>query len=621
MITIKKSHLTARWLFCLEFNFMWHIHNTHTEELFQRTIRHLMLCISILFCVLLAQLAYLQIIQGYYFQHISDKNRVQLFVTQAPRGRIISSNGVVLVDNRTVYAATLSKMNLDASVLRTTAQKVSAIIPIDPTTVDERIAHLGQRQFEHIYLTSDIPREKMIELKEHLPYLPGLRIIPEYIREYNAGNPSAHVLGYTGAITREELTHLAAEGYATGDMTGKEGIEKVYDHYVRGSNGVVAIEVDARARQRRILRENKAHHGNDVYLTIDSTLQKEAEDCLQGKHGSIVVLDPYSGKIRAMVSSPGFDPRTLSHPTARTTQRVFTDPASPMLNRSIKALYAPGSVFKFITTIAALEEGKADPDEHMVCHGFFEIGDRKYKCWNTYGHGSIDCTRAFAESCDVYYYQLGMRLGAATMGKYARMFGLGTYTQIDLPSEARGLIPDPQWKKKRWKTAWYSGDTVNMAIGQGAILVTPLQIATMVAAVVNGGTVYRPYLVERIVSPEGKIVFHTNSIALQHVAISSTTSTFMKHAMRAAVDTGTGGATRCEGIAIGGKTGTAQNPHGKDHAWFVAAAPLDAPQLIVCVLVENGGHGGSVAAPLAQRMFARYFGVAAHETGETEEGD
>lgn len=601
---------------------MWNIHNTHIEETFQRSVRRLMIFISILFCVLLTQLLYLQIIQGYHFQHISDQNRVQTFVTQAPRGRIFSSNGGVLVDNRTLYSVTLSKMNLDAAVLRDTVRKASAFIDIDPSTFDERIARLGTRKFEQIYIASDIPREMMVELKEHLPYLPGLRIVPEYVREYALGSPSAHLLGYVGAVTRDELEHLGAEGYAARDVIGKDGIEKAYDYYLRGKKGVAEIEVDARARQRRILREEKPQHGNDVYITIDSALQKEAEDCLQGKHGSIVALDPRTGKIRAMVSSPGFDPSQFSYPLSRETQRVFTDPASPMLNRSIKALYAPGSVFKFVTTIAALEEGKAKTSEHLECHGFFEIADRKYKCWNTQGHGSIDFTRAFAESCDVYYYQLGMRVGAATMGKYARMLGLGTYSQIDLPSEARGLIPDAVWKKKRWKTAWYSGDTVNMAIGQGTVLVTPLQIASMVAAVVNGGTVYRPYLVEKIVAPDGKIVFRTHSIALQHTVFSPTTCEFVKQAMKAVVEKGTGRATALKGISIGGKTGTAQNPHGKDHAWFVAVAQMDAPSLVVCVLVENGGHGGSVAAPLAKRIFARYFGVSLTGNDDVrEEGD
>jgi penicillin-binding protein 2 len=591
---------------------MWQNRDFRSEEdVFKRRL-YVLFLLGILFLGYIeSRLFYIQIIKGLYFKSISEQNRIQVFNERAPRGRIIGKNNKIIIDNRITYSAVLTKLNYDIPVLKNTVTKLKKFIDLDEVSLQKEIDKLQDKPFEFVYVANDIPREMMIELKEQSVYLPGLSIITEPVRQYHLGYESSHVFGYLSQIDPDELNHLEEEGYKSGDLIGKMGIEKLYDFYLRGEDGSTKIEVDVKGCQRRVIEEVESKVGNDLYVTIDPELQKFCEGLLKSKMGTIIAMSPKTGEIVALVSSPGYDASQFLYPLSDEKIKVLLDKSHPMLNRAIQSQYEPGSVFKIITSIAGLEEKKIYRDTFFTCRGFETYGKekRKFRCWNLTGHGRIGFDRAFYDSCDVYYYNVGLILGPNRIANYAQMFGLGTYSGIDLPSEKKGCVPDPRWKKEKFGLGWYDGDTVNMAIGQGFVLVTPIQLANMVSVVANGGDVYRPYIVKKIVSPQGKIVFENKPLLLKHVAVSKETMDIVLDAMKEVVDKGTGMTSFIKGLNIAGKTGTAQNPHGDDHSWFVACAPRENPELVVCVFIENGGHGGAVSGPIAKEVFKKYFGV------------
>ncbi|MFC1512744.1 penicillin-binding protein 2, partial [bacterium] len=515
----------------------------------------------------------------------------------------------ILVDNKEIHSAVLSKMNVDVSMLKNTINNLSSFIEIDKQELLGKIDELKHKTFETITIAADIPKEMLFELKEHKPYLPGLKLISEPVRRYRLGYASAHVLGYLGEIDLDELNHLSSEGYKIGDLIGQRGIEKVYDTYLRGHDGSTKMEVDAKGRQLRIISDVPPLRGNDAYVSIDYNLQKKAEQLLNGKKGSIVALKPDTGEVLAMVSSPGFDPTQFLYPLKDEKQKILQDESHPLMNRAIQAQYAPGSIFKIITTIAVLEENKIEPDVEYYCRGYAVFGRerRVFRCWKEKGHKKIAMLDAFIHSCDVYYYNMGLKAGNELLAKYAKMFGLGAYTGLDMPSEKIGFIPVKKWKKNKFGISWYEGDTVNMSIGQGFLLVTPIQLANLLNTIANGGYLYRPFIIKKIVSKDGKELFENSPLMLKHIKISKNTLEFIKKGLIGVVEKGTGRACYIKGIQIAGKTGTTENPHGEDHAWFAAFAPADRPEISLCVLIEHGGHGGAVAAPIAREMFKEYF--------------
>ncbi|MFH1715047.1 MAG: penicillin-binding protein 2 [Elusimicrobiota bacterium] len=588
---------------------MWQNRNTHLNEaLFKSSIKRLYIGILFLFVLIVCKLFYLQIIKGTHFSLLSDENRLHSYTYRAPRGKILARGGEIIVDNREVYTAILSKVNFDIQTLKDTVQKASEFMQINLSKINENINRLKSKSFENIYLARDIPRQMMFEFKERLPYMPGLLIVTEPVRRYRLSTLSAHILGYLSEIDSNELKLLRGEGYNLGDLIGKSGVENVYDIYLRGKDGCKQVEVDAKGRQIKIVSEQMPVYGNDVYLTISYNLQKKAEEVLAKKAGTIVAIDPRNGEVLAMVSSPGFDPTQFLYSLDEEKRQVLNDPRYPLMNRALQSQYAPGSVFKIITTIAALEERAVNKDTEYFCKGLLHIGkdNRVFKCWEERGHGRVDLKKAFINSCDVFYYHTGIATGVDKLSKYAKEFGFDMYTGIDLPSEKKGLVPTREWKRERMNRGWLPGDTANMSIGQGFLLVTPIQIANMLAAVVNGGNLYRPYIMKKIISPKGKILLENKPIALKKINISEDTINFLKETLELVVSEGTGRGAFIANYRVGGKTGTAENPHGDDHAWFVAAAPMPDPTIVICVFIENGGHGGATAAPLARELIQIY---------------
>ncbi|MDH3446184.1 MAG: penicillin-binding protein 2, partial [Deltaproteobacteria bacterium] len=433
----------------------------------------------------------------------------------------------------------------------------------------------------------------------------------------------AHVLGYLGEIGPKQLKASRDKGYELGDEIGQYGLEKKWEQYLRGKGGGQQVEVDALGRRVRVISEVISGPGYTVHLTLDRKLQQSAYEALQGKEGTIVVLDVHNGGILAMASTPSFDPNVFARGINVDEWRtLIKDRLRPLSNRAIQGQYPPGSTFKIIMAVAGLEEEAINPDAKISDPGYFPFGNRNFRDWKKEGHGSVDLHKSLVESCDVYYYQLGIRLGVDRIAKWARAFGLGEKSGAVLDDEKSGLVPDTVWKRKRYRQPWYPGETPSVAIGQGYLTTTPLQLANMMAAVANGGTLYRPRLVSRVESIDGETAFEQGPEVIRTIDLKPDTLARVRKALFDVVNgtTGTGKAARSPLITMAGKTGTSQVIEmkgaylkneklayfNKDHAWFVSYAPADKPQIAIAVLIEHGGGGGAAAAPMAKIVAEKY---------------
>jgi len=405
-------------------------------------------------------------------------------------------------------------------------------------------------------------------------------------------------------------------------------VEKKWQTILNGIPGGEQVEVDAAGRKLRVISRKPPVPGANVYLTIDKDLQTRAEKELEGKVGAVVAMDPMDGEILALASSPSFDPNLFIRGFDKETwKRMVSGNRHPLQNRALAGQYPPGSVFKIAVALAGLQEGVVDPAEKLFCGGSYRLGRSVYHCWKKWGHGNVDLHRALVESCDVYFYQLGKRLGIEKIGEYARRLGLGSRTGVDLQNEKPGLVPSKKWKLRRWGVPWQQGETISTSIGQSFVLVTPLQMATMISAVFNGGRLLRPQLTERISTPGGEDIRLFHPVERWGLGVDNAYLEMVKKALTGVVNEphGTGKAGRIKGLLVAGKTGTAQvvslgnadrsGDEGnlpesmRDHAWFVAVAPANEPKIAVAVLIEHGGHGGSAAAPVAKRIISAYLGV------------
>jgi penicillin-binding protein 2 len=478
--------------------------------------------------------------------------------------------------------------------------------------------------FEELVLGKDVDWPTVVAVESHQLDLPGVTLRARPRRNYADGVMGAHVLGYLGEIGPAQLKTLKDEGYVLGDEIGQYGLERRWEEVLRGQSGGQQVEVDALGRRVRVLHEVTDVPGYTVHLTLDRELQQTAFEALQGREGTIVALDVNTGAILALVSTPAFDPNAFARGIKADEWRaLIKDQQRPLSNRATQGQYPPGSTFKIIMSIAGLEEGVIDPNARISDPGFYTFGNRSFRDWKKEGHGSVDLHRAIVESCDVYFYQLGPRLGIDRISKWAHAFGLGEKTGVALDDERSGTIPDTEWKRKRFRQPWYPGETVSVAIGQGYVTVTPLQLVNMMATLANGGTLYRPRIVNKVESVTNGVVKEYGPEKIRTVELKPATLEFVRNALADVVRTpaGTGGAARSNMVQIAGKTGTAQVVEMKggyvkseqlaylnrDHAWFVSYAPVDNPQIAVVVMVEHGGHGGSAAAPAAKKVIEKYI--------------
>ncbi len=586
---------------------MWQIESNRLEyQKFKNRIFLFMCLLVFIFFVLYLRLFQLQIIDRQYFKKISKENCIQILFQQAPRGTILDRKGKILAGNRSAFSLLFSPFNLSDSDIEKSVDKINNILGEDKNKDNfiRKIAFQKRYPFTYACLMRNIGRKKMFQFAEEKLNIPGINIQTETVRFYPRKNFASHVLGYIGEINANELMRRGDE-CRQGNVVGKIGLEKVYDSELRGVEGGKQIEVDVLGRELRVLREIIPAKGNTLMLTIDNRLQILAEDALGDAAGAIVILDPRNGEVLSLVSKPDFDSNIFTVPlNAKEWNYFFISPDYPLLNRAIQAQYAPGSVFKILVTLAALEEKKINLNDTSFCKGFLTCGkeERVFRCWKRDGHGRQNLIQAVANSCDVYFYEMGLKMGVRNISEYARKFGLGKKTGIDLPSEKKGLVPSPEWKKKKIGNSWFDGDTLNFSIGQGYLLVTPLQMANLVCAVVNGGKLYRPYVVKKIFNDKNNLIKKIKPYKIKDIEISDNTLKFIKKSLKETVEKGTGRGAYVENLSVGGKTGTAENPHGENHAWFVCFAPVEDPQIVICVLVEHGGSGGAVAAPVARKI-------------------
>lgn len=560
------------------------------------------LIIATCFILLLCGLGYVQIIKGAYYKRRSEQNRIVAIPLKAPRGQIYDRNNKVCVDNR---------ISFDVSVIYKDARDFSQLVTFlsDTLKIDKKklmscMKRAKKRPFAPTVLVEDIGKAKAIMLEQRKIDYPGLVISTRPKRDYLFGERASSVTGYLGEINEDELARFKTYGYSIRDLMGRSGLEKKYDNYLRGIQGGMQVEIDSLGRQKRVLHIKEPEGGNPIYLTIDMDLQEYCYEIMGNRRGCIIAMNPNNGEIFAFVSKPGFDPNIfIRKDKAREVKKILDNVNRdyPLLNRGISCTYPPGSVFKVVVAVAALDTGRFTKDMQFGCNGSFALGKSIFHCWKEEGHGNQIIEDAIKNSCNVFFYQLGLKAGVQHISLYAEKFGFGKPTGIDLPGEAGGLVPTSTWKRIAKKEGWYPGDTVNYSIGQGFLLVTPIQVVCMMAAIANGGHLVQPYIVERI----GNV--KVSNPEIKGMDISKHTQDIMRRGLVKVVNDqrGTGMKAKLPDIVVAGKTGTAQNPRGKAHGWFSGFAPEENPKMCVVVFVEYGGKGGVEASNLARKVFEK----------------
>lgn len=563
--------------------------------------------------VLIGRAAYLQIYQGEYYAGLADGNRIRIVPSMAPRGTFYDRNGELLVTNRPGFSVSL--LPLTAPISDDVIARLSDLLKVPTDEIKTKIA--GHSGFNPIRIKTDVTPDIVSIIEEQKSQYPGVVIEVTPIRDYILKQEGAHTFGYVSEINDTELEKMKDEGYKSGDIIGKFGIEKIYDKELRGENGGQQVEVDVSGKPVQILGRKEPVPGDDLELTIDIKLQQAAEKAVDeqltqiGAHAAAaVVMNPQTGEILAMVSRPAFDPNLFAHGiSSKDWNQLNNNPYHPMDNKTITGEYPPGSTFKIVTGTAALTEGVVTPDEQIFDSGHHWIIPKG----NADGEalGWLNFRSALAHSDNVYFYEMGNRLGIDRLEKYARMFGLGAKTGIDLPYEASGLVANRRYKEKNFDDGeWYLSETFDAAIGQGFNLVTPLQVAMVMGEIAADGKRYKPHVVNRIIAPDGSVVKDFQPELLSQLDVPEEDIKLVQDGLHDVTKYGTAASSfRGFTVDIVGKTGTAENSQGRDHGWFVAYGPFDNPNVVVAVIVENGGYGSQSAVPIGRKILEAAFGL------------
>lgn len=586
--------------------------------------------ILLAFGLLVARLWQLQGLEGQDFRALSENNRLRLKRTPPLRGVIYDRHMRVLVDNRPAFNVVL--VPEDVRDVATTLQAVANHLA-DPTLLSSTILpqNLRRLPYQGVVLAQDVTREALVAIEAHQVELPGVSIEVGSKRVYPPDGFAAHLFGYVGQVNARELERF--RDYRLGDVLGKFGIEKRWETTLRGKGGGQQIEVDANGQRLRVLGEEEARAGDSLVLTIDAHVQQAAEAALRDKEGAIVVLGVHTGEVLAMASRPAFDPNLFARGIRNDEWHALVDDQlRPLNNRAIQGQYPPGSTFKVIMAAAALEEGVVNPTTRFHCSGGLQFGGHRFRCWRRSGHGSLNLQQAIAHSCDVYFYQVGQRLGIQNIADYARLFGMGKPLSVGLDHEAPGLIPDAAWKSKFLKSPWLPGETLSVVIGQGYVTATPLQMAVVAATVANGGTVYRPHVVKQTIKVGGETAETYAPEVMATTNIHPEVLQLVRDGMHDVVNSrgATGLRAKLPDVVVAGKTGTSQVISGtrgkgkilprqyRDHAWFIAFAPYEAPEVAVACLIEHAGAGGGqVAAPAVRQVLEAYFQTTRSQQKQT----
>ncbi|HKV55435.1 MAG TPA: penicillin-binding protein 2 [Candidatus Binataceae bacterium] len=582
----------------------------------------LMLFIGVVLTGAAVRLYYLQIIKHHDLAELADRNRIRIQRLPALRGLVYDVHHRPLVDTRPSFDAVM--VPEDAPDVPQTVEKLEKLLGEDGAAKKlEDAEDQGRPEFDPVTVEERLDWPQVVALETHQLQLPGVSLQVNPQRHYIYGSLASHLLGYVGEVTEKDLARLP--DYRMGDEIGKFGLERSWEDTLRGDSGGQEIEVDAVGRRLRLLREIQEKPGASIIMTIDLDLQRAAEDAIGDRAGALVALDPNTGYILAMASRPAFDPNIFAGGITNAQWRgLTTDPQHPLENRAIQGTYPPGSTFKVIDSIAALSDRTLTPQTTYYCPGGLYFGGREYRCWRKQGHGTLSVHRAIVESCDVFFYQVGEHLGIDRLAAWAHALGLGKKSGIDLANEKAGVMPSSEWKERRFRERWYPAETLSVAIGQGYVSVTPLQMAEVAAEVANGGTLYQPQFVKEIDSLDGTPVKVFPPTVRSRVRIPEAVLDDVRAGMVGVVNSpdGTAHGARLDNVIVAGKTGTAQvvkeaqgvrvkenaGPERyRDHGWFIAFAPADHPQIAVACIIEHAGHGGSSAGPVVKSVMQEFF--------------
>jgi penicillin-binding protein 2 len=563
------------------------------------------------FVVLIFKLFHMQVYESRKYLRYSEQNRIRRLQLQPPRGMIYDRNDEVLVDNRPSYS--LSAIPFECNKSDSVIHRLSKVLDEPSKEIKARLKE-AESPFTPMKIRRDVDFTTLVKIEERKLDFPGVVYDVEPKRNYPAQIKAPHVFGYLGEISKAELAARKAEGLQQGDIVGKRGLEKLYDSDLRGRIGYNFVEVDALGREVKEVsaaEERNAERGKDFHLTIDARLQRLAEELYVDKLGGVVMIDVKDGGILTLCSKPDYDPEVFTSVLSPEKWRaLINDPTKPLYDRMLQSLYPPGSTFKLVLVAAALETQKADLNTSTVCTGYVNYGVATFKCWKSGGHGHVALLDAIKVSCNSFFYRLSLKVGLDAWSDFARRFGFGQPTGIDLLGESAGNVPDKAYLDKVYgKNGWTNGNLLNLGIGQGDLLVTPLQMAQFAMILANHGTYFQPHLIQRVYNPETHRYTIYNPKQKKVEGVSENTYSVMAEGMYKVVNEpgGTGRASFLTDFKVAGKTGTAQNPHGEPHAWFIGFAPYENPQVAICVLLENGGGGGANAAPIAGKLFRRYF--------------
>jgi penicillin-binding protein 2 len=594
------------------------------SDWFKRRLSGVIICAVAAFVLLMVRAFHLQVLQGEELRRLSANNCIRLQGIDAPRGLIFDRHGRRLVDNRPAFD--VGVILKDARPLEQTLARLAGYLHLEEAELRDRLARRnGEAAYKPVIVERDISRDTLAVLEAHKFDLPGVvvNVVPR--RHYIHETSAAHLLGYLGEISVAELQKGLFPEARAGDFIGKSGVEKTFEKYLKGERGGRQVEVNANGQVVRVLQTVPATPGKNIFLTIDQELQRKAETLLEGIAGAAVAMDPSTGEVLAIASSPTFDQNDfVSGLSNQVWDEIRANPFRPLENKAIQGTYPPASTYKIITAIAGLEEGVIDENTTFFCPGHYRLGNRTFRCWKRGGHGKLNVVEAIEKSCDVFFYQVGQKLGVDRLAWYAKACGLGTPAGIDIAHEAAGLVPTADWKKQRTGVSWQAGETLSVAIGQGYNLTTPLQMLALTAAVGNGGSRLRPLILQSLRNPDGEILYSCRPEEIGHLPVSPKTLDIVRRGLWKVVNqkTGTAWVARIAGIDVCGKTGTAQVFSRKknealfaqerpaflnSHAWFVAYAPAENPRIAVAVIVEHGEHGSNAASPIARELIKTYL--------------
>jgi penicillin-binding protein 2 len=570
-----------------------------------------------IFIIFLIKLINFQIIKYQYYKQLAEKNKTQIINQNAPRGRIITCDGEIVASNKASYSLIYFP---NQSMTEQDKRKLASLISLYTGNDREKTLNTilkASALMRPAKLVENMGTSAIMKIAELKNFYSGLQLIPESTRYYPYNNWLSHIIGYMGKIDSADWKlYSSLSGYNMDSMVGKTGVEKKYEQYLKGQDGGLYMEIDNKGRLVRVADSKQSVEGGDVYLTLDFRLQKAAEEALDSliyKRGVAIALDPDSGKILVYAVKPGFDLNSFVTYREEKDDKKLSE--FDEFNLGVQATYPPASTFKVISTIAALESGRLAPEEEFYCPGYFNAGDRIFKCWDKKGHKKMNMIKGLANSCDVYYYNLALKVGPLEIENIAKKFRLGMKTGVDLSGERDGNLFGPSIRARK-KSYWFIGDTLNMAIGQGETLVTPIQMAVFISAIASKGRIYRPYYVDKIVKKNKDTIVVNKPYLLDRADLKEKTWEILYQGLKEVVESGTGQIVKMNGIEVYAKTGTAQNPHGKDHAWFICFAkkPDENPKIAIAVLIEHGEHGSSSAAPVAKAIIkAMYNNVKENE--------